>query len=76
MKGKTNQPLTILIDTSMAEEPEVKSLLEAGHILSYIRPIAEYTYDLILSRKAWRYDPKYVDLAIKAARKSKKEVKV
>lgn len=72
MRGKTNQPLHIMVDMDMLDEPEMQTLLQQGHVVYGVSA----DYDIILSRKAWRYDSKYVDLAIKAARAAKKEVKV
>lgn len=69
MQGKTKQPLTILVDSNLYNLPEIQTLLEQGHFVKDI-PLE---YDLILSRKAWRYDSKYVVLAIKAARKEMKK---
>lgn len=73
MKGKTNHPLIILVDTALLSTPEIQELALQGHIVEGIRGVPDY--DLILSTKAWRYDPKYVNLAIKAARAAKKEAK-
>ena len=72
MKGKTNAPLTILVDTELLSHPRIKALAEKGHSISNLSvdPI-----DLVLSVHAWRWDEKYVDMAIKAARKLKKEAK-
>ena len=67
--GKTNQPLTILIDWELRTHPKVLELIEQGHQVDTI-PNAP---DLILSTKAWRWDEKYVDMALKASRKLKKE---
>ena len=72
-KGKTNQPLTILVDTVMLEEAEMQTLIEQGHTIYPIHTATVNTvYDGILSRKAWKYDPEYLDLALKAMRKEKK----
>ena len=72
-KGKTNQPLTILVDTTMLEEAEVQALVEQGHTVYPIHTATVNTeYDGILSRKAWKYDPEYLDIALKSMRKEKK----
>lgn len=73
MKGRTNQPLIILVDGTMLTEPEIMALSEGGHQISHIVEPLTQPVDLILSRRAWRYDPKYIGLALKAARKAKKE---
>ena len=71
-KGKTNQPLTILVDSTMLEEAEMLTLIEQGHVVYPIHTATVNTeYDGILSRKAWKYDPKYLDMALKAMRKEK-----
>ena len=71
MKGRTNQPLTILIDWELRTHPKVLELIEQGHQV-YTIPNAP---DLILSTRAWRWDEKYLDMSIKSARKVKKGVK-
>ena len=75
MKGHTNQPLTILVDTDLMEHPIFVKLVDEGHTVFPIHTASSTTeYDLILSRKAWKWDEKYVELALKAARKAKRDV--
>ena len=74
MKGKTNQPRMILVDTNLLALPEIQALAEQGYTVTGIMgetPL-QIEYDLILSTKAWRWDEKYLALAIKAARAAKK----
>lgn len=70
MKGKTTNPLTILVDMELLSHPKVKELEAQGHA---VEAIDSTYYHLILSTKAWRWDEKYVELAVKAAQKAKKE---
>lgn len=68
-KGRTNQPLTILVDWELREHPKILELIEHGHTVDTI----PNPPDLILSTRAWRWDAKYIGMALKAARKQKKE---
>ena len=70
MKGKTNAPLTILIDWELREHPKILALIEQGHSVDTL----PNPPDLILSTRAWRWDEKYLTLALKAARAAKKGV--
>ena len=76
-KGLTNQPLTILVDTDLMEHPVLLALQQQGHSVYPIHTASLNTpYDLILSRKAWRWDEGYdeghVKLAMAVARKGKR----
>lgn len=71
MKGRVRQPLTILVDWELREHPKVLELIEQGHSVNSIPNLP--VPDLILSTKSWRWDEKYVALAVKAAKAAKKE---
>jgi len=77
--GKTQKPLRIAVDDTLAELPEITALTEKGHniyrLSQYNRgndnPLNLPDVDLILGPTCWRMDATllpYLDLAIKGAR--------
>ncbi len=66
------ESLTIWVAAAWADRPEVKALVEAGHI---IEPLDEQaSYDLILHPNAWRWSDDlfpHLEVTIKEARKVK-----
>ena len=78
MRGHTTQPLTILVDTDLMEHPVLVELQAQGHTIYPIHTATStLEYDLIFSRKAWRWDAGYdeghVKLAMAVARKGKRD---
>lgn len=66
------ESLTIWIPEAWADRPEVKALVEAGHVVEYLEPQA--TYDLILHPNAWRWSDDlfpHLDVTIKEAKAQK-----
>src|SRR5688572_18554044 len=76
MKGKTNDPLNLVVDIELYEVPEVQELIQQGHD---VRPYNFLEYgrvDGILGARMWRMTPeliKYLPMAIKAVRKAKRD---
>lgn len=71
-KGKTNDPLNLVVDISLITEPEVLALVEQGHNIKF-RVIEEDGY---IGPRFWRMGKeliKYLPMAIKAIRKEKRE---
>lgn len=69
LMGKTRTPLTILVDPSMAEWPEVQALHEAGHVVQVWAPPDGAVY---LGPRCWRMTEVlrgYVAVAVKSAQK-------
>ena len=74
----TPTPLSILVDPSLMDSPEVNELQRLGHKVESDWDKAAYEgweHDLILSPRAWRILPEWtkgVEMAVKAARAAKK----
>lgn len=81
--GKTTKPLYFLVHPALSGVEETfNDLVAQGHTVHYMadplarRPLALEEYDLILGPTSWRMTPallKYLDLAMKAARKEWKK---
>lgn len=74
-KGKTNQPIVIMVPTPWLERPEIKALAEQGHKVVEGN-LAEY--DLILGPQCHMFNDMmldYLPAAIAGARKRKREAK-
>ena len=77
--GKTPIPLKIMVHPDLWDTPEVQALVDKGHIVlspaydagPYMPP---WDADLVIGPNCWRIVPglvKYLDLAVKSARKGK-----
>jgi hypothetical protein len=69
--GHTSGPLLIFVDTDWITHPVVQEWRAKGHVVESIvgNP------DLILSRRAWRWDDEqwpHAEVPLKAARKTRK----
>jgi hypothetical protein len=76
--GKTNDPLTILVDAQLHATEEMEELITQGHTVWPIgRSLDDlYAADAFLGAKCWRMTPeliKYLPMAVKAIRKEKKD---
>ena len=77
MAGRTTQPITYLIDQSLAAHPRIQALEEKGHALKYLDTIG---LEVILSPIACRMttamlDAKYGEQVIEVATKAARAVK-
>jgi len=75
---KTNSPLNIVVTSELYETPEVKELIAHGHHVAVLGenpfPYPE-RIDLVLGDSCWYMNKellKYLDIALKSARKRKK----
>jgi hypothetical protein len=74
MKGKTNDPLNLLVDSGLYDTPEVQALIEQGHTITAYIPLEYGRIDGLLGATMWRMTPellKYLPMAIKAIRKER-----
>lgn len=73
-KGKTNQPLTIVVSPRLMDTPEVQALVAQGH--NIVHWSEHENADGFVGERAWRMTPeliKYLPMALKAMRKEKRE---
>lgn len=73
---KTTKPISVLV-IGMEPTPALEQLVADGHIVEYTMPdykidFHEWTYDMIIGPKCWRYLPdvsdKFIKLIVKEAR--------
>ncbi len=78
MKGRTNQPLSVLIHPELVECKDIKEqLIDKGHSVTVGEVMTEH--DLVIGKNAWRMTAaltKYLPLSLKSARAAKREAKV
>lgn len=77
-KGRTNQPLNVLIHPELVECKDIKEqLIDKGHSVTVGETMGEH--DVVLGKNCWRMTPeltKYLPLSLKSARAAKREAKV